>query len=147
MVSGREGMVSHSTLLSLFSPNQAMIPMNAKANVLIDKGGHARLTDFGLTSIIGGNNSDTPPQGPNSVAATTWMAPEILNGGTVTKEVDVFMFAMVAAEVCTGEGGVRWEFLNASTPNRLSPSIPLENTRLPYLIPQPGNPLNDRRRC
>ena len=81
-----------------------MIPMNAKANILIDKDGHARLTDFGLTSIIGGNNSDTLPQGPNPAVATAWTAPGILNGGTVTQEVDVFMFAMVAAEVCTGRG-------------------------------------------
>ena len=82
-----------------------MIPMNAKANILIDKDGRARLTDFGLTSIIGENKSDTLPQGHNQVAATTWMAPGILNGGAVTKEVDVFMFATVAAEVCTAAGG------------------------------------------
>ena len=122
-----------------------MIPMNAKANILIDKDGRARLTDFGLTSIIGENKSYTLPPGLNPVAATTQMAPEILNGGAVTKEVDVFMFAIVAAEVCTGEGFLR-EFLNPSIPNRLLQGIPLENTRLPYLMPPPGNTLNDRRK-
>ena len=101
--------VSHSTL-SQFSRNQSMIPMNAKANSLIDEDGRARLTDFGLTSIVGENKSDTLPQVLNQVAATTWMTPGILNGGAVTKEVDVFMFAMVAAEVCTGEGGFYGSF-------------------------------------
>ena len=124
-----------------------MIPMDAKANVLIDKDGHARLTDFGLTSIIVGNNSDALPQGPNPVLAATWTAPEILNGGTVTKEVDVFMFAMVAAEVCVRGRGVSMGISEHSTPNRYSQGIPLENARLPYLIFQPGNPPNDRRRC
>jgi hypothetical protein len=32
---------------------------------------------------------------------TTWAAPEILRGGSVTKEGDVFTFSMVAVEVCT----------------------------------------------
>ena len=35
------------------------------------------------------------------MANTTWAAPEILRGGAVTKEGDVFTFAMVAIEVCT----------------------------------------------
>ena len=120
--------------------------MNAKANILIDKDGRARLTDFGLTSIIGGNKSDTP-QGPNPVVAMTWTVAGILNEGTVTNEVDVFVFAMVVAEVCTGEGESQWEFLNASTPNRHSRGIPLENNRPISLVPPPGILLNDRRRC
>ena len=51
--------------------------MDTKSNIVIDKSGHARLTDFGLTAS---------------------------DGVTATKEADVSMFATVAAEVCTGEG-------------------------------------------
>ena len=59
------------------SRNELVIPMDTKSNIVIDKSGHARLTDFGLTTS---------------------------NGVTATKEADVSMFATVAAEVCTGEG-------------------------------------------
>ncbi|KAF9789438.1 kinase-like domain-containing protein [Thelephora terrestris] len=53
------------------------------ANILIDKDGYACLTDFGLASMIRRNEPA-----------------EIPNGGTVTKEMDIFRFAMVAVEVC-----------------------------------------------
>ena len=60
--------------------------------------GHARLTDFGLGSIVRGANSATQGDG-NTVA---WTAPEILEGvGTITREVDVFAFGMVVTEVCS----------------------------------------------
>lgn len=75
--------------------------MILKANILIDGDGHARLTDFGLTSITGGDTSILSPQDPNLMSTTTWAAPEILQGDPVSKEADVFTFAMVAVEVCT----------------------------------------------
>lgn len=73
--------------------------MNSKANILIDKDGRARLTDFGLTSIIRGDNSTRAPQVADMTGVATWAAPEILRGGAVTKEGDVFTFAMVTVEV------------------------------------------------
>jgi serine/threonine protein kinase len=81
------------------------ILMNSKPNVLIDKDGNARLTDFGLTSISQGDNSLRSPQDPGMANMTTWAAPEILKGEVeaVTKEGDVFTFAMVAVEVCITE--------------------------------------------
>lgn len=75
-----------------------LIPINSKANVLIDEGGHARLTDFGLASIILGNKSVVSF---HPKMATMWQAPEISQGGVMTKEGDAFSFAMVAVEVCT----------------------------------------------
>jgi len=75
--------------------------MNWKANILIDQDNHARLTDFGLTSIIRGDYSTLSPQ-DSGAGNTTWAAPEILKGGPATKEGDVFSFAMVAIEVRTG---------------------------------------------
>ena len=78
-----------------------MNPSNSKANVLIDEDSHARLTNFGLTSVVLGNQSvdDLPDASPT--VSTMWPPPEILKGGSVTKAGDVFAFAMVAAEVCT----------------------------------------------
>lgn len=76
--------------------------MNSKANVLIDKNDHARLTDFGLASIT---QEDTTfdPHDQGGTGMTTWAAPEILKGGPATNEGDVFTFAMVAVEVSTVE--------------------------------------------
>jgi serine/threonine protein kinase len=92
--------VSHLIFHFSFSWSQILIPTNSKANILIDRDGHARLTDFGLTSIIRGENSVVSPQDSNIANTTTWAAPEILEGGPVSKEGDVFTFAMVAVEVC-----------------------------------------------
>ena len=74
---------------------------NLKANILIDEGGNARLTDFGLTSFIPGEYPVASPQEAHITSTTMWVAPEILGGDPVSKEGDVFSFAMVAVEVCT----------------------------------------------
>ena len=92
--------VSYSGLHSKVQ-SQILIQANSKANILIDGEGRARLTDFGLTSIIRGETSLVSPQDPAVTNATTWAAPEILRGGPTTKEGDVFTFAMVAVEVRT----------------------------------------------
>jgi len=73
--------------------------MNFKATVLIDKDDRARLTDFGLISIISGKSPVLSSRDP-SLTNMTWAAPEILKGGPVSEEGDVFTFAMVAVEVC-----------------------------------------------
>lgn len=74
--------------------------MNLKANILIDEGGHARLTDFGLTSVVRRDTSSLSIQNLGATNATAWAAPEILQGGGSTMEGDVFSFAMVVIEVC-----------------------------------------------
>ena len=80
------------------------IHTNPKANILIDKGGPARLTGFGLASIIRGEFSVASPQDHTGTNATTWAAPEILRGDPVSKEGDVFTFGMVVVEVCGTRG-------------------------------------------
>jgi serine/threonine protein kinase len=72
-------------------------------NVLIDKNNHARLTDFGLASVIREENSTLSPQDRGAAGTTAWAAPEILKGGTMSKEGDVFTLAMVAVEVSARE--------------------------------------------
>ena len=79
-----------------------LMSMNWKANVLIDKNGNARLADFGLASIVRGDYSIFSPQESNAGNMTTWAAPEILREGPVSKEGDVFSFAMVTVEVRRG---------------------------------------------
>lgn len=104
--------VSHLTFYSCLFPesDEILISTNSKSNVLIDRHGRARLTDFGLTSIIPGDTSIVSPQDPNMATTMTCAAPEILGGGPVSKEGDVFTFAMVAVEVCIRSFG--WRFSN-----------------------------------
>jgi len=72
------------------------------ATVLIDKDGHARLADFGLTSIIEEENLVLSSRDHSLTNMMTWAAPEILQGNPVSKEGDIFTFAMVAVETFTG---------------------------------------------
>ena len=70
-------------------------------NVLIDYSGHARLTDFGFTSVVRGVDSIlvTGVQGYSA----RWAAPEVLgNGDRNTREADVFSFGMIVIEVSPG---------------------------------------------
>ena len=90
--------------------------MDSKANVLIDGAGHARLADSGFTSVIPVNNSVVDLIGANLKISTTWAAPEISKGGVLTKEGDVFTFAVVAVEVSIRSFG--GTFLNTFAPNR-----------------------------
>ena len=60
--------------------------------ILVDATGHARITDFGLTTVT--KNLDLVR------SAALWTAPEILKeNGTFSKEADIFSFAMVMIEV------------------------------------------------
>jgi len=75
---------------------------DSKANILVDGGRRARLTDFGLASIMLGEKSIISAQDPSVTTAVTWAAPEILGGGPVSREGDIFTFAMVTVEVHPG---------------------------------------------
>jgi len=72
---------------------------------LIDGDGRALLTGFGVISVVRGDKSLIPQDGPRDqehlTTTTAWAAPEILRGGPVSKEGDIFAFAIVAVEVCT----------------------------------------------
>ena len=102
-----------------------LISINWKANILIDKDGHARLTDFGLASVIRGEYSIYSPQESTATTTTTWAAPEILGGGPATKEGDVFTFGMVTVEVRTTN--FRWRSLNLPSDRHLQ-GVPLSLT-------------------
>jgi len=71
------------------------------SNVLIDENGHARLMGYGLAPIVPGNQSVDSLQDASLTATPTWAAPEISEGGPVTKAGDIFTFAMVVVETFT----------------------------------------------
>ena len=64
---------------------------------MVDDTGRARLTDFGLAAVVSDVWSTEPITDGHAVR---WAAPEILDRERpVTKESDVYSFAMVSIEV------------------------------------------------
>ena len=69
------------------------------ANILIDGGGDAWLTDFGLAKDSQGSLLTRPGQ---TVGSLDYMAPEQIHGAEVTAQTDVYALACVAYECLTG---------------------------------------------
>lgn len=71
------------------------------ANVLLDKQGQAKITDFGLSKT----DRATIKTAENESAALAWLAPEVLTGTRedYSSASDVFSFGMVMWEVLTGQ--------------------------------------------
>ena len=67
-------------------------------NILIDKSGNARITDFGRARIS--RDANLPENADDELGhASQWTAPEVWSGSPVTKESDIFSFGMVIIEV------------------------------------------------
>ncbi|KAF9642287.1 kinase-like protein [Thelephora ganbajun] len=70
-------------------------------NILVDDSGHARIVDFGFTTVT--QNLDSIPSiSLQRGHSMRWTAPEVLNGGKYSKEADIFSFSMVMLEVFVG---------------------------------------------
>ena len=67
-------------------------------NVLVDDSGRARIADFGLAAITRNLDSIRSASLQRGYSPR-WTAPEVLMGEQLTKEADIFSFAMVAIEV------------------------------------------------
>jgi len=66
-------------------------------NLLVDKYGNIKVTDFGLSDIKRGVVRDEHmPKG-----SLLWMAPEVMQGLPLTEKVDVYAFALVLWEMIT----------------------------------------------
>lgn len=70
-------------------------------NILVDQSGRARITDFSLATV---DYSQCSTCGVVKIYNDTrWTAPEVLERTRpLTKEADVFSFAMVVVEVSRG---------------------------------------------
>jgi len=89
-----------------FSPDALFI----KANILIDKDGHARLADFGLLTIVSDPTSFTASSSLATGGTTRWTSPERLDpdqfgfeDSRPTKESDCYALGMVIYEVLSGQ--------------------------------------------
>lgn len=98
-----------------------MVRLHLQENILINKGGHACLADFGLSAIVG-VDTHLDPLDPNLLSLNhrdslmsfvdggsyPWMGPELLelNEGNYkpTQESDIYALGMVIYEVRTFAG-------------------------------------------
>jgi len=70
----------------------------------VDDSGHAHVADFGLSAVL--RNMDSMRAISQHGCFSRWTAPEVLNGGWLTKETNVFSFAMLMVEVGHGRSTV-----------------------------------------
>jgi len=70
-----------------------------QSNILVDAEGHARITDFRLATVSSGIDS-AQTTSDQSVEGHQQSAAEVLENGTISKEADIFLFAIVMIEVC-----------------------------------------------
>ena len=83
----------NSRFTTILTPNQP--------NVLVDRFGHARIADFGLATVTQNLDSIRSASLQRGYSPR-WTAPEVLEGGKLSKEADIFSFAMVMIEVRHG---------------------------------------------
>lgn len=100
------------------------------ANVMLDRNGSVRITDFGLAGVAG-----------ETVAAGTpaYMAPEQLAGGAVTVRSDVYALGLVLYELFTGKRA-----LDANTVEELNRQREHVATTPPSTITRDVSPEIDR---
>jgi len=81
----------------------------AKANILIDQTGHARLADFGLLTIVSDPANLLSSRSFTQGGTARWMSPELINpqrfgfeNSCPTKSSDCYAFGMVIYETISG---------------------------------------------
>jgi ABC-type branched-subunit amino acid transport system substrate-binding protein/DNA-binding beta-propeller fold protein YncE len=78
---------------------RALVHRDVKpANVLLDEGGHAYLTDFGITKQLGGASTDTG----RVVGTLDYLAPEQIRGDPVDGRTDSYALGCVLYECIAG---------------------------------------------
>ena len=76
------------------------------ANLLVDKDGHIKVSDFGISKANHTNTANTAERtrkktARNAAGTTPWMAPEVLRSNLHTEKSDVWAFAIVMGEILT----------------------------------------------
>ncbi|EMD36912.1 hypothetical protein CERSUDRAFT_123935, partial [Gelatoporia subvermispora B] len=98
------------------------------ANVLVDDGGKACVTDFGLSSKVGPD----PGEESHRAAAGTlrWMAPELIRTGRFAYATDIYAYGMLIYETFTGEP----PFIEEADPDVRSGNLTLERPKSPEIL-------------
>lgn len=72
-------------------------------NIVIDKNGEAKIIDFGSCVAKGINEIATPLERDAILGTANYSAPEMMLGGSITAQADIFSLAVVIFEMLTGE--------------------------------------------
>jgi len=120
-----------------YAHNNNVIHCDIKsANVLIDRGGHIYLSDFGISRHAESDVTAMPGAG-----TPAYMAPEQILSNTVTKETDIYALGVLLFELLTGVRPFRGsENPHEQTGNTVSERIRYAHLNLPAPDPRQFNP-------
>jgi serine/threonine-protein kinase len=109
-------------------------------NVLLDRNGNAKVTDFGVAKVLGDETLTEKGRAPGTLKA---MSPEQLRGKKLTEASDLFSFGLLLYEALVGElpftGSGIEQLVKAVTelpPPSLSARIPGLPAKLDWLVEQ-----------
>ncbi|HWN66785.1 MAG TPA: protein kinase [Haliangium sp.] len=106
-------------------------------NVLLDRHGNPKLTDFGVAKVLGDKTLTEEGKSPGTLKA---MSPEQIRGKPVTEASDLFSFGILLYETLTGElpfkgaGFDIVESIKNDDPPRLSTRVPGVPEALSHLV-------------
>jgi serine/threonine-protein kinase len=82
------------------------------ANVMVDAGGHAKLTDFGVARITEGDGEQAEATRAGAMIGTpSYMSPEQLQGQPIDRRTDIFSAGVLFYQFLTGQKpfeGTQW---------------------------------------
>ena len=120
-----------------YAHNNDVIHCDIKsANVMVDRGGHVYLSDFGIARHAGSDITAMPGAG-----TPAYMAPEQILGNTVTRETDIYALGVLLFELLTGVRPFRGsENPSEQTGTTANERIRYANLNLPAPDPRQFNP-------